>query len=125
MNRFLAVASLFAVGLMLAPTLVAQSVVVNHLTMNQWVQLTEDGALTGRGHPWLRGLVSGAMTIGLDAADVEFSAQVDAHEVRALADERRGTLYSPPDAILPAITKQDDSSFHGAASRRSLRSPPA
>ncbi|MFK8113192.1 MAG: carboxypeptidase regulatory-like domain-containing protein [Rubripirellula sp.] len=48
MKRLLATLSLFAMGLITAPALVAQTTVVNHLTMNQWVSPTADGALTGR-----------------------------------------------------------------------------
>ena len=48
MKRLLAAFPLFAMGLILAPSLVAQTTLVNHLTMNQWVRPAEGGALKGR-----------------------------------------------------------------------------
>jgi uncharacterized membrane protein YgcG len=48
MKRLLANLSLLAVGLVLSPVVLAQSTIVNHLTMNQWVQLSSDGMLEGQ-----------------------------------------------------------------------------
>ena len=48
MKRLLANFSLLVVGLILSPVVLAQSAVVNHLTMNQWVQLSSDGMLDGQ-----------------------------------------------------------------------------
>ena len=62
--------------------------------------------------------------VGLDALDIERPPQIHVHEVRTLFDEGSGSLYGLSDSILPAITKQNDSSSHGAAARRSPRLPP-
>ena len=48
MKRLIAAISLCSLGLIVAPVAGAQTTVVNHLTMNQWVQGTDDGALQGR-----------------------------------------------------------------------------
>lgn len=48
MTRLVAAISFFSLGLIVAPAAWAQSAVVNHLTMNQWVQSSEGGALQGR-----------------------------------------------------------------------------
>ncbi len=48
MKRLLAAVCTFCLGLFLAPSLVAQTAIMNHLTMNQWVQATDNGSLQGR-----------------------------------------------------------------------------
>ncbi len=48
MKRLLAAISLFSMGFVLAPSLMAQTKIVNHLTMNQWVCPDQAGLLKGR-----------------------------------------------------------------------------
>lgn len=48
MKRLLASIPLLTIGLILSPSLVAQTTMVDHLTMNQWVCPSEVGLLTGR-----------------------------------------------------------------------------
>lgn len=48
MKRLLAAIFLLSAGAVLAPALVAQNTIVNHLTLNQWVSPSETGVLKGR-----------------------------------------------------------------------------
>jgi uncharacterized membrane protein YgcG len=48
MKRLLASFTFLMVGLVITPTLVAQTTIVDHLTMNQWVSPVTDGVLEGQ-----------------------------------------------------------------------------
>lgn len=70
MNRLLAAVSILSFGLVSAPALLAQSAAIDHLTMNQWVESTPDGALTGR----IIGSDAGHELAGLANVDVAIIA---------------------------------------------------
>lgn len=87
MNRLLAVVSLFSLGFVLAPALSAQS--IDQLTMNQWVESTADGALTGR----IIGAGSDGEPAPLEGVDVAIISE--SGEVLIASTEKDGTFTIP------------------------------
>lgn len=104
MKRLVAAFSLFCVGLV--PTAMAQSNMVNHLTMNQWVRVSDSGQLKGR--VFLPQL--GEKIEALEGVDVAISSR-DGEIIRGKSNAKGEFVVEGINPGVYALTARGDNVF--------------